>query len=95
MASASPTSRSTAATASGFFKSSASERRPRLRKPPFFSTSNALASLRPLRSMRITSAPMSASSMAANGAGPMPAISMILNPANGPMTCSSFYINQR
>ena len=32
----------------------------------------------PARSTRITSAPMSASSIAANGPGPMPAISMIL-----------------
>ena len=36
------------------------------------------------RSMRTTSAPMSASSMAVNGPGPMPAISMIFRPARGP-----------
>ena len=36
------------------------------------------------RSTRITSAPMSASIMAANGPGPMPAISMIRYPVSGP-----------
>src|SRR5262249_54734222 len=39
----------------------------------------------PGRSTRITSAPMSASSMAANGPGPMLAISTILIPCSGPM----------
>ena len=37
------------------------------------------------RSMRTTSAPMSASIMAANGPGPMPAISMTRTPASGPL----------
>ena len=41
-------------------------------------------SLPPMRSIRITSAPMSASSMAQNGPGPMPAISMIVTPFSGP-----------
>ena len=37
------------------------------------------------RSMRITSAPMSESNIAQNGAGPIPAISMIFRPCSGPM----------
>ena len=36
------------------------------------------------RSTRITSAPMSASIIAANGPGPSPAISTIFKPASGP-----------
>ena len=36
------------------------------------------------RSTRITSAPMSASSIAANGPGPMPASSMMRTPLSGP-----------
>ena len=39
----------------------------------------------PLRSMRMTSAPMSENSMAANGPGPIPANSTIRIPCNGPM----------
>ena len=41
------------------------------------------------RSTRMTSAPMSASSMHANGAGPMPASSMTVRPASGPMAVYS------
>src|SRR5687768_4604569 len=40
----------------------------------------------PVRSMRSTVAPRSASSMAANGPGPMPARSTILRPGSGPIS---------
>ena len=44
----------------------------------------------PDRSTRTTSAPMSASIIAANGAGPMPAISTILKPVRGPVMRPSY-----
>ncbi len=55
-----------------------------------FSTSNFVGSGMPrslsaMRSMRSTVAPISASIIAAIGHGPMPANSMILMPASGPM----------
>jgi len=46
------------------------------------------AALRALRSMRTSSAPISASSMAQNGPGPMPASSSIFTPCNGPLPIS-------
>src|SRR5437879_4414783 len=79
-ASACSTSRSTVATPSGCLRSTATERRPR------FSTSRVGSPAPgPGRSTRTTSAPMSASIMAVNGPGPMPAISITRRPCNGPM----------
>ncbi len=74
----------TVSTPSGDLRSTPIERRPRFKisrlgfdgSPP----------TDPARSTRITSAPMSASIIAANGPGPIPAISMILVPDNGPDT---------
>src|SRR5690606_8605543 len=72
-------------TASGFFISSAIDVRLRL--------SGSRGSMKPPgRSMRITSAPWSASIMPQKGPGPMPANSMILMPLSGPammLSCSS------
>ena len=45
-----------------------------------------------LRSTRMISAPMSDSIMPANGPGPIPAISIIFTPVNGPMELSLFII---
>src|ERR1700733_12184718 len=45
------------------------------------------------RSMRITSAPMSASIMAANGHGPSPTISTTRIPLSGPLIATSHAIN--
>ena len=73
------------ATASGCFRSSATEGRPRFEMSFAKSMPIARAMAAPsLRSTRNTSAPRSASSIAANGPGPMPAISMTLTPASGP-----------
>ena len=70
---------------SGFFKSSATDWRPRLvisfGEPP----------LAPLRSMRKTSAPISDSNIAQKGPGPIPANSMILTPFSGPFPMSSLH----
>src|SRR5438270_2334950 len=79
IASACSTRRSTVWTPSGCFRSTAIDRRPRL------STSFSGLSTRAFgRSTRSTSAPMSASIIAVNGPGPMPAISITLTPFSGP-----------
>ena len=72
-----------ASTPSGLFRSSAILRRPRSMRSPA-GVAGAGPRTACARSTRITSAPMSASNMAANGPGPMPAISIILYPDNGP-----------
>ena len=81
-ASADSTSVSSASTPSGFFRSMPTERRPR-----FNTSAGGAAGSPPLtdwaRSTRTTSAPMSASIMAAKGPGPMPAISRIRDARQG------------
>src|SRR5205809_2280624 len=65
-----------------FLRSIDTTRRPR-------STRSRLSSAgAPGRTIRTTSAPMSASSMAANGAGPIPANSTIRRPESGPLSLS-------
>src|SRR5688500_7074199 len=82
-ASADSTSLSTVWTPSGFLRSTPIERRPRFRTSTGgFDGSPPRTACE--RSTRRTSAPMSERSMAANGPGPMPAISMILMPLSGP-----------
>ena len=75
---------STRRTSSGCLRSSATERLPR----PSTSCSGGTTARAgpPGRSMRTTSAPRSASSMPANGAGPMPASSTTRRPVRGPVT---------
>ena len=85
MASALAASRFTTARPASALTSTASERRPRCSTSNLGSRPGRPRSAASRRSTRITSAPMSASSMAANGAGPMPAISMMRNPASGPI----------
>src|SRR3954454_23652743 len=86
--SAPSTSTSTASTAPGFFRSMATLGRPRVSR----SVSRGLALPAPAgRSSRITSAPRSASSIAACGPGPMPASSTTRIPRNGPVPCPSAY----
>src|SRR4051812_2029588 len=83
-ASACSTSRSTVCTPSGCLRSTAIDLRPRL------STSFSGLSTRAFgRSTRSTSAPMSASIIAVNGPGPMPAISITLTPCSGPAMSSN------
>ena len=74
--------RSTTSTPSGFFRSTAIERRLRAR----MSLGRLDAPVR--RSTRMTSAPMSDNIMPQNGPGPMPASSMIRRPFNGPTLLS-------
>src|SRR3546814_566923 len=72
-------------TAAGFFISSAIDVRLRL-------NGSRGSTKPPGQSIRITSAPWSASIMPQNGPGPMPANSMILMPFSGPammLSCSS------
>src|SRR5688572_11654660 len=82
-ASACSTMRIRASTPSALLRSMPTERRPR------FSTSLLGASKFPVtawaRSTRITSAPMSASIIAANGPGPIPAISITRTSESGPI----------
>src|SRR5829696_6783197 len=82
--------RSTVSTPSDCLRSTPIERRPR------FSTSihpgSNPRSTDWARSTRTTSAPMSESSIAANGPGPMPAISITLTPDSGPTSLSSVAI---
>src|SRR5829696_438236 len=89
-ASACSTMRRTVSTPSGCFRSTPIERRPR------FNTSihpgSNPRSTDWARSTRTTSAPMSESSIAANGPGPMPAISITLTPDSGPTSLSSVAI---
>src|SRR5580693_3211798 len=68
-----------ASTARGCFRSSTADRRPRLRN-----SRSGRGSPAPGRSMRSTVAPWSASIMAQNGPGPMPASSRTRTPASGP-----------
>src|SRR5215470_13459480 len=78
--SADATSRNSSPRPCAFFRSSAST----LARPPV-DTVDAKPSIPPGRSTLITSAPMPASSEAANGPGPMPAISTTTMPASGPL----------
>ena len=87
-ASAFSTSLRTASIASGFFRSNATERRPRLSRLYF----GSIAIPKPAsaaRSIRNTSAPMSDSSIAHIGPGPIPASSMTRYPDNTPMMLTS------
>src|SRR5262249_28811718 len=77
--------RSTTLRPASAFTSTAIERRPRCSTSNLTSRPGRPRSATSRRSTRITSAPMSASSMAANGAGPMPAISTMRYPARGPI----------
>src|SRR3954452_9418557 len=80
--SARSTSASTSSTPAGSLRSTATERRPRLSR----SCSAAPVGGRARgRSIRSTSAPRSASSIAANGPGPIPASSTTRSPARGPV----------
>ena len=76
-ASAVSTSFRTSSTPSGCFRSMAMERR-------FLASTSRPRPAAPIRSTRITSAPMSDSIMPQNGPGPIPASSMTRNPCNGP-----------
>ena len=84
-ASALATRRLTTSLPAWVLTSTAIERRPRCSTSNFGSRPGMPRSVASRRSTRITSAPMSANSMAANGAGPMPAISMMRKPARGPI----------
>jgi hypothetical protein len=77
--SAASTSLSSASTAAGFFRSSPTERLPRV-------SSSCCGEVErgPGLSMRNTSAPRSASIMAQNGPGPMLASSITRRPVSGP-----------
>ena len=75
---------STTSTPSGLLRSTPTDRRPRLSRSAG-GRSGSPPRTEPARSMRMTSAPRSASIMAQNGPGPMPAISMTVIPARGPM----------
>ena len=84
IASADSTNFSTASTPSGFFRSIPIERR--LRVSVSFGGSSGSPPVTAFdRSMRMTFAPMSASIMAQNGPGPMPASSMTVIPLSGPI----------
>ena len=74
----------TVSTPSGCLRSTPTERRPRFEHVGRRASRGRRRRALPARSTRMTSAPMSASTMAQNGPGPMPAISMILRPARGP-----------
>src|SRR4029077_13220701 len=71
-------------------RATASERRPRCSTLNFASRPGRPRSVAVRRSTRISSAPMSASSVAANGAGPIPAISTMRKPASGPIVVTSW-----
>src|SRR4051812_36579210 len=83
-ASACSTSFITVSTPSAFFRSTPMERRPRFRISRFGRSKLPVTAW--ARSTRTTSAPMSASIIAANGPGPIPAISTTFTPDNGPDT---------
>src|SRR5690606_25746080 len=68
--------------AAGCFRSRAMDRRPRLSSLARAAGSPAIALS--TRSTRMTSAPRSASSIAAYGPGPRPAISITVRPTSGP-----------
>ena len=82
--SAPSTSFSTVATPSGCLRSTPTLRRPRLSTSKW-GVSGISSRTRSARSTRTTSAPRSASIMAANGPGPIPAISTTRMPLSGPM----------
>ncbi len=86
--SARSTSDNNVSTPSACFKSSATLRRPR----SMTSQCGPVASSRTActRSTRTTSAPISASIIAANGPGPMPAISKMRTPCSGPAIANYF-----
>src|SRR3954454_13623250 len=91
-ASACSTSFITVSTPSAFFRSTPMLRRPRLRISRFCRSKLPVTAW--ARSTRTTSAPRSASIIAANGPGPIPAISTTLIPDNGPDTAFSFDIHE-
>ena len=93
-ASAFSTNCNNASTPSGLLRSSAILRRPRNMRSPA-GVSGAGPRTACARSTRMTSAPMSASNMAANGPGPMPAISITLYPLNGPAMTIPFECEKR
>ena len=74
----------TTSTPWGFFRSTATLRRPRARMS-LGGFSGSPPRTRSARSIRTTSAPMSDNIMPAKGPGPMPAISRILTPSSGPI----------
>ena len=74
---------STSSTPSGFFRSTPMLRRPRA-NTSLDGLSGSVPRTAAERSMRITSAPRSASIIAQNGPGPMPVISTTLMPERGP-----------
>ena len=85
--SASSTRRSTRSRPSSDLRST-----PMLRRPRAFTTAGGEAGspprTEPARSMRMISAPMSASIIPQNGPGPIPANSMTRTPSSAPMTAS-------
>jgi hypothetical protein len=74
----------TRAAPSGFWRSTATERRLRACTANFGSEKRSI-DVDLVRSIRITSAPMSPSIMPAIGPGPIPASSMIFSPVSGPI----------
>ena len=75
---------STASTPSGFFRSIPIDRRLRV-SVSFGGSAGSPPRTAPARSTRMTLAPMSASIMAQNGPGPIPASSMMVIPSSGPI----------
>ena len=71
-------------TPSGFFKSTATDRRPRFIKSTCACSCGGYVA-RSCRSIRMMSAPASASIIPAKGAGPIPANSTIRTPVSGPV----------
>ena len=90
-ASADSMSFNSVSTPSGFLRSIAMFWRPRC-KMSKAGPSGAGPRTDCARSTRITSAPMSDNIMAANGPGPMPAISTIRKPERGPVIPSSYSV---
>src|SRR5918993_215292 len=85
-ASAVSTSASTTSTPSGDLRSTPMDRRPRASRSPG-GRSGSPPDTFCARSMRMTSAPMSARSIPQYGAGPSPASSTTVMPASGPAMC--------
>ena len=73
-----------ASTASGSFKFNATDFLPRL-KMVYFAKAAAASGSATGRSMTVTSAPISANIIPAQGPGPIPAISTTLTPSNAPL----------
>ena len=88
--SADSTKRKTASMAAGCFKSK--EIDCLLRRSTLLCTACKSVSVGTIRSTQITSAPRSASSIPANGAGPSPASSITLKPCKGPLMSCPFFL---